>query len=46
MVKLLPSLTVFALYVAFILGSTTMADMLASEEHLSKSGSGWQNTKQ
>lgn len=37
--KLLPSLTVFALYVAFILGSTTMADMLASEEHLSKSGS-------
>jgi|GEM_PF-1961627 len=35
--KLLPSLTVFALYVAFILGSTTLADKLETGNHELKS---------
>ncbi|HHX18265.1 MAG TPA: hypothetical protein GX727_05345 [Clostridium sp.] len=38
--KLLPSLTVFALYVAFIFGSTTLAEVFGNEEQQLKSSNG------
>lgn len=43
--KLLPSLSMFALYVVFILGSTTLADVFQTEDYQVKGSNGAMENK-